>query len=442
MSTEGLEDLLGGAMLPKADISECQHPATLDSRPAHSPLGASGAERWMNCPGSVELIRNLMLPESDDPSYRTEGTAAHDAAAKALCLAGQPDGWELIGQKFGDKGKEIECTEEMANAIQVYLNFTRPIMAAADEAGKRVMIEYPISSPAHEDFYGTCDFAAIVPGTDHHGQENLVVVDLKYGEGIQVEVEDNSQLKYYAYGVLQEFPECDKVTLVICQPRGFHADGPIRTWDTTAAEIRAWVAETLVPAMERVEFDQTLDPGKWCRFCPAKLACPVLSGLFKAAATANPAEIVNYSDESLARSYAYRDAVKSYVKALEDEVFNRLQKGKAMPGAKLVHKIADRVWKPEAEVVFKSRFPDQYLAPPKMRSPAEMEELGVAAKELVKEYAYKPESGLTVAPESDKRGAVKVQQASEVFAGAVKNLATGSTDDFPDVPPELRKAAG
>jgi len=429
MSTEGLEDLLGTDE-PKKNVVH---------RPAHSPLGASGAERWMNCPGSAELIHTLALPETDDPSYRTDGTAAHDAAAKALVLAGQPDGWELIGQKFGEKGKEVECTSEMADAIQVYLDYCRPLMAEADAAGTRVMIEYPISSPVHKDFYGTCDFACVVKGTEHHGQENLVVVDFKYGAGIQVDAEENPQLMYYAYGVLQEFPECDKVRVVIVQPRGFHADGPVRAWDTTAEHIRTWVAETLKPAMERVEFDHALEAGKWCRFCPAKLVCPLLSGLFKAAALANPAEIVNYSPEALARSYEYLDAVKFYTKALQDEALARLQKGKSIPGLKLVHKIADRVWKPEAAEVFKAKFPEKYLTDPKLRSPAEMEKLGPDAKGLVKQWAYKPESGLTVAPEKDKRGAVKVELASEVFAGASLNQATGKADDFPDLPEYLRR---
>ncbi len=429
MSTDGLEDLLGGTPEPVVNITIEPRLATLVHRPAHSHLGASGAERWMRCPGSVELIRTLMLPESDDPSYRTQGTAAHAAAAHALCVAGQPDGWELIGQKFGDKGAEHECDEVMANAVQVYLDYTRPLMALADAASKRTMIEYPISSPVHKDFYGTCDFAAVIPGTDFHGQENMVVVDFKYGEGIQVDADDNPQLKYYAFGVLQEFPECDKVTLVICQPRGFHADGPIRQWQTTAAAIREWVEGTLKPAMERTEFDHTLDAGEHCRFCPAKLVCPLLSGLFKAAATANPAEIVNYSDESLARSYAYRKGVKFYMKALEDEVLARNMRGKTIPGTKLVHKIADRVWKPEAEPLFKSRFPDQYLAPPKMRSPAEMEKISAAAKELVKEYAYKPESGLTVADEDDKRGAVKVASAAATLGAAV--VQAGDPLDIP-----------
>lgn len=430
MSTEGLDDILGIAPEPAKELPPLKFFASPVHRPAHSPLGASGAERWLRCPGSVELIRTLALPESDDPSYRTEGTAAHDAVAKALCLAEQPDGWELIGRKFGEKGKEIECDEVMANAVQAYLDFTRPLMRMADDAGKRSVVEYPVSSPIHPDFYGTCDFGAIVPtvlldalpdidrGTVTHGEETLVNVDFKYGEGIQVEAVNNPQLKYYAYGMLQEFPDVHRVRLVIVQPRGFHADGPIRQWEMLASDLRAWVEAELKPAMERTEFDHTLDAGDHCRFCPAKLVCPLLSGLFKAAATCNPAELVNYSDESLSRSYKYLPAVKFYTKALGDEVFARLQRGKQIDGTKLVHKIADRVWKPEAEALFKSRFPDDYLAKPKMRSPAEMEKISSAAKELVKEYAYKPESGLTVADEDDKRGAVKVASASATFASA------------------------
>ena len=56
--------------------------------PAHSPLGASGAERWMNCAGSVTLIKQLALREdmepSDEADWTKEGLAAHDASAFAL----------------------------------------------------------------------------------------------------------------------------------------------------------------------------------------------------------------------------------------------------------------------------------------------------------------------------------------------------------------------
>lgn len=36
-----------------------------EQRPAHSPLGASSAERWMNCPGSVALLKDLKMETTD-----------------------------------------------------------------------------------------------------------------------------------------------------------------------------------------------------------------------------------------------------------------------------------------------------------------------------------------------------------------------------------------
>ncbi|MBO8865195.1 DUF2800 domain-containing protein, partial [Staphylococcus aureus] len=35
------------------------------NKPLHSPLGASSADRWIHCPGSVALIKALDLPRSD-----------------------------------------------------------------------------------------------------------------------------------------------------------------------------------------------------------------------------------------------------------------------------------------------------------------------------------------------------------------------------------------
>ena len=77
----------------------------------HSPLGASSAERWMNCPGSVALIQALKLEGTDDPEYRKMGTAAHAAAAHITL--NDMDAWEVVGQKFEDadtKGKQFTQT--------------------------------------------------------------------------------------------------------------------------------------------------------------------------------------------------------------------------------------------------------------------------------------------------------------------------------------------
>lgn len=387
----------------------------------HSPLGASSAERWMNCPGSNILLNQLHLPETDEPEYRSLGKAAHEAAA--YCLEAVSDTWEIVGQKFLD----VEVDQEMADAVQMYLNHVRPLMIGATT----VMVEKRIGEKArpHPQFYGTVDFAA-------YGPEFLDVVDYKHGEGIVVEPEENPQMMYYAYGIIyarqQQGVEVRSdriVRLTIVQPRAFHIDGPIRQWETTVGEIIHWAENELIPAMEIAETDQSFDAGKWCRFCPAKLFCPLLSGIFGAAAKADPNAIPNFGARRLGLEYQQRDAVKFYMKALEDEVYRRNSIGHTVPGTKLVQKQAKRVWQASVTVkidgadktipiaaYLKGEIGNDAFTPPELRSPADMEKVSPAAKLLVKEYAYTPNTGLTVALESDRKQEVKVEKTADIFA--------------------------
>ena len=392
----------------------------------HSPLGASGAERWMICPGSVELIRMLTLPESDAPDYRVDGVAAHALARKCLTDPTNPDAWEFAGQKI--EGAEV--TEEMTTAVQTYIDYVRPKLLSARNEGRLAVIEHPVSTPVHKDFYGTLDAGIAYSGGEYHKQTNLEIIDYKHGEGIQVDPDDNAQLKYYAYGLIHDNSEIDDVTLTIVQPRGFNDDGPIRSWQTTAYVIKTWVETKLVPAMDRTAYDKTLDAGPWCRFCPAKLVCPMLNAIFKAAATCNPTQIVQMSDASIGMSYQYIQAAKFYMGALEKEAHRRLQAGTYTGGViKLVNKKARRVFKQGADKIFSARFGADAMTKPELKSPAEMEKLGDAAKLLVHEYAYTPVTGTTVALEDDSRREVKVQSASQAFAGVVAALPQDATED-------------
>lgn len=375
-------------------------------KPKHSPLGASGAERWMNCPGSNVLLKALNLPPTDEADYARDGTAAHEAAAH--CILQRKDTWEIVGDKFY---KDVEVTPEMAEAVQIYLDYVNKLRP--DTASW--WCEFHISDDLHPLFYGTVDFGALEDG-------RLEVVDFKYGAGIVVEPERNPQLMYYAYGLLQHQPSARRVKLTIVQPRAWHPDAVIRSWETTADEIAEWGEKTLLPAMQAAEVDETLDAGHWCRFCPAKLACPLLYGLFKAAANINPKTIVNLSDEAAGRDYKLREAVKFYLKAQEDDMMRRLLAGREIAEAKLVHKKADRVWKDGAKEVFDVQFGAEAYTKPEMLSPAKMEALGPRAKELVKEYAYMPQTGFTVALADDKRIGVKLQTTQAAFGGAIANL--------------------
>lgn len=374
-------------------------------RPTHSPLGASSAERWMNCPGSVALIKVLTLPETDEPEYRGLGIAAHEFAA--VCLRDGSDAWEHIGEKYHN----FEVDKEMADSVQVYLDTVRPAML---REGAKSYVEYSISHPAHRLFYGTLDCGVVYDTTAE-------INDYKHGEGIVVEVENNPQLMYYAYGFLREFPRVETVILRIIQPRAFAT--AVRSWTVQRTEIESWATERLIPAMHMAELEGgDLDAGNWCRFCPAKLVCPLLKNLFAAAMTTNPKEVVELSNASLGREYGYIPAVKYYLKALEEETFARLNRGGEVPGTKLVPKKANRVFKPEALTLAREKFGDDAFSKPEMKSPSEIDKLGATGKSFTREYAYTPQTGLTVAGDDDNRPAVKVQTSQEAFGAAVAAL--------------------
>lgn len=374
----------------------------MSERPEHSPLGASGAERWMHCPGSIALLEAFNLPETEEPAYRSEGTTAHEGAYK--CLSEGLDSWEIIGQTFG----KHEFTSEMSIAVQDYLDACRRVIA--ENPGGEAFYEQSIDFPEfHPYFYGTTDFAYVVGS-------QLFIRDFKYGIGLAVDVEDNVQTMYYAFGVARKHEGVKHINLGIVQPRAFHPDGPIRTWEISDEALISWAYETLRPAMERALLERDFVAGSHCRFCPAKLICPLMKSLFGAAAQCNPDEIHLLSTEDIGRSYALIDPVKFYLKALQDETLRRLTRGAHVEGVKLVPQKADRVFKDGAEQAFRLKFGSKAFTEPSLRSPAQMEKLGTEAKTLVKSWAYTPQTGYTVAPLSDKRAGIVVQSVSETFA--------------------------
>jgi hypothetical protein len=371
--------------------------------PAHSPLGGSAAERFLNCFGSTQLIASLGLGASDDSEYAAEGTRAHEVGAK--CLEKRVDAWELMDDKV---------SAEMTEAVQVYLDTVRPLMVKA--AGVR--IERKFHRPdLHKDYYGTADLALYFAE-----DKTLDITDYKHGIGIVVEVDENPQLMYYAYGLLDVYPGVEWVKLRIVQPRGFHPAGRVREWQCSVDHLRSWAAATLLPAMQRAEFDNQLSAGEWCRFCPAKLVCPLMTGLFGAAATHDPQRIVDTSDAALGRQYQHTKAVKFYLKALEDEIKKRLELGRDVEDCKLVAAKANRVWKDGAEEIVKARIGAEAYTVPELKSVAEIEKISTDAKALVKEWAYVPSRGTSVALASDKRPAITVRTAADAFGTAIEKL--------------------
>jgi hypothetical protein len=367
----------------------------------------------MNCSGSVHLSAALAGDASliEEPDYQAQGTAAHELAAE--CLEDGSEVWEKADEIYnGLVANTLDLT-----AVQTYLDHCRTFMVPGTATYIETMIGREAGRRPHPDFYGTVDFGAV-------SEWAIDIVDYKNGAGVFVEVEDNPQFMYYAFGFLQElqresFPEgIEKdfpVNIHVVQPRIEWME-PIRTWSTTAGYILKWAYETLIPRMSEVHKENEFSAGEWCRFCPAKLACPLLKGMMHAAATTNPAWIKDAPADVLGQEYLQISIVKMYLKAVEDEAYSRLMAGRTVTGLKLVDKRANRIWKEDAIENLKLSFGSAIYNPPTLKSPPEMEKLGPDAKKLVSEFAYSPHTGYTVDLASSRKPAVNVKTPAETFA--------------------------
>jgi uncharacterized protein YqcC (DUF446 family) len=372
-----------------------------DALPEHSPLGASGSHRWMECPRSVTLSAGWEDEESD---FAATGTAAH--ALGEYCLTHGDDAWEWVGATLD--GTTVEVDQDMANAAQEYLDYIRVKFPDRNQGNSWLERGFRCES-LHYFFYGRADFVY----ADFEAR-TLYVTDYKNGAGIVVDVEDNPQLKYYGIGMLEDlqlWKDIDKVVLTVVQPNGFHYDGPIRSWAISTLDLEEWLDDVLIPAMDHATVSRDTKSGDHCRFCPARFGkCPQLE-----ADMGELEELMELIDEKggakelnnaeIGRYLDLFDVAKIVEKALSKVAFGRLSAGKKIPNRKLVKARSHRAWKEGAEKEIKKQFGDKAYTEPKLKSPAQIEALPGGDKFSAR-WGFKPEGGLTIGKGEDNRPAV------------------------------------
>lgn len=354
----------------------------------HSPLGASSAERWLNCPRSYGLIKTT--GDRDEGSeHAALGTAAHKLAE--LCLEQNRDTWEWVGfvvdsHTVGDgENNTID-----ANAVQVYLDFVRSL------PGKHSWeVRLGNKWKPHPLYFGTADFVAV-------SDDEIHIVDYKNGAGIAVDAENNPQLLYYAAGAAFELAgDMDVMTplhLHIVQPRA--AGKEVKSWSLRLGDLWRWIEDTLIPGMLRAEAGEgEFTTGDWCRFCPAILDCPKQHADLKAI---NQADVEKMTDEEIDLLYPTFATVKMFMKAAETRLMARAMEGKTFTNVKLVNKRSPgREWKEGADTILIEQLGDEAYTK-KLISPAQAEKLSQKWKDFVKEWGFLPQAtGYNLVPASD-----------------------------------------
>ena len=391
----------------------------------HAKLSASGSAKWMNCPGSISLEKGLPNVSSE---FAAEGTAAHEVAT--WCLTDKVPAIAFLGEKIVVEGFIFEVDHEMVDAVQTYVDFCNGLEGEHEWVEERV--EY---TDWVEGGFGTSDHIKIQilrPEKSKFDHHVINVSDFKYGKGVKVFAEWNSQAMIYGLGVLQslnhlfEFGVNDIVNCVIVQPRLDHID----EFKISVGDLLKWAEKELRPKAEETASDNpSFHPGeKQCRFCLAKATCRALA--------ADSLKTVSEDFSVIGEDFTLRDTKQLtnkeigillgeipkmlvWANSIEGYAFDELNAGHDIPDYKLVAgKKGNKKFTETDEEVLKKELETCGLSPAEMttekfKTPTQLEKImkvnkyGDIEKDYFADLWEQSDGKPTIAKESDKREAIK-----------------------------------
>ena len=354
-------------------------------------VGGSSASRVINCPGSVALVAKA--PPKPSSSYADEGTLLHNAADIILDKGKKPQ--ELIGMTYGN----IVLTKELVeDKLQVALDLL-------EEVDPNFEMDYMTET--------VVEFGDFLPGvfgsTDLMGRigKRAYVIDWKFGSGVIVDAEENSQLLFYAAAAMRTpsakwvFDGAEEIEMIIIQPP------EIRRWVTTFERVKRFENELVAALIEAKKPDAKLFAGDHCKWCAAKPTCPQMTG---AVERALKKDLKTIDVNKIAAYLGNAVLLEGWISSLRELAQQMLENDVPVPGMKLVAKRATRSWADEskAKTHLLSVLPKDEVITEKILSPAQAEKVLKKAKlDLPKELIVAISSGSTMVEDSDPRPSVK-----------------------------------
>jgi hypothetical protein len=361
---------------------------------AHSNIvGGSTAKRVIACPGSVKLVQQM--PPRPSSRYADEGTLCHTIMEAVLTRDIQPE--EGLGDTFGSATVTSELIETKI----------RPALDALDliDPGRELTYECEATvgfGDALPGVFGSADLVGRIGDT-------AIVLDWKFGDGVDVAVEENPQAMFYAAAAMRTpkiawaFKDATSIECIIVQPT---AATPVKCWRTTPDRIRAFERQLFAAVKEALGPDPSMQSGDHCRWCAAKPVCPLLTG---AVDRARRTSLQNIDAARLAEMLEQAPMIESYLADVRALAQHMLEEGQPVPGFKLVQKRANRQWVSADEAMTaltRLGLDSEELTETKLVSPAQAEKALKKRKLALPDgLAVAVSTGTTLAPESDPRPA-------------------------------------
>jgi hypothetical protein len=325
----------------------------------HAVAPPSFLDTIVHCHGSLALSRANPQPETQQTK---EGEVAHKVAMLFAMAATNPN--VSVLPQLGNIIDGVRVDAEMIAGAKLY---AEALEGFAGNPEQRIDIwRMSPEEPAAVDpetgeaipvVFGTPDFWQYAENT-----KTLRITDYKFGH-LYVDVFENWQLIAYACGIIDMLVAQHRafefemiVEFMIVQPRCYSADTPVRTWTTSAANLRAYINQAKVAVEDALAPNPKTKAGTHCLFCPARGFCKTAhvasTAILEYAGTVeamsqNPHEIglrLNLINAALTM-------LKGVATGLEEQAMQMIQHGKVVPWFRLGHSQPREIWSKPAEEI-------------------------------------------------------------------------------------------
>ena len=314
----------------------------------HALLSASGAHRWLNCPGSALLEQQF--PDTSSEAAK-EGTLAHELAERKLrnYFYTVDYGKRKLSADIKKLKQNPLWQDEMMGYTDEYVEYIKNIALSVKEdthvhadIERRVYFkEYTLAAPEDDcEGFGTADCILVYGDTIH-------IIDFKYGKSPdgRVSAENNPQMMLYALGAYNAYKiiyPIKHIRMSIVQPR--LADG-ISEWGCMLDELLSFGEYVKERATLALSGEGEFCPdAKTCKWCKARASC-------RARAEQNVAMAFNVgklppliSAEEAGRYLSVGEDVAKWLSDLQGWALAECLAGKDVPGWKAVEGRSTRTW--------------------------------------------------------------------------------------------------
>lgn len=370
----------------------------------HSIYSPSRLSRILACPGSVRLIASLGIEEKTS-SYAEHGTMLHEIMDKRYKVIGHE------GKFTGFNELSIDDQVLITDAEDYFYNLIKasPGQCITGSETNVSLVKWGLP-----EVYGILDRVIKVPRT-----LTVHIIDWKFGAGVEVSAENNTQLMAYAAGEIPPGTLYKNIVLHIVQP----AIHNYSSWELSYEDLFTWVHTDLALGIQRAKRTQLeLNPGaEQCRWCPAVTRCEATIAQAQNAAITVFETFVDFPSEpdpeAIVKLLSQAKSLEAIIKALTSRMKLDMLEGTPYPGYKLVAGRSNRKWidvQAASEWLSKKcNFEDLY----------ETSFVSVAkAEKLIKSFKKDQEfqalyekvlGSPTVVPEDDKRPAIDANSNAE-----------------------------